>query len=324
MKAITFKAYGPPEVLQLEEVSRPVPKDNEVLIRIQATAVNTGDTRIRAMRIPPGFKLIARLAFGFNKPGKPILGGVLSGKVEEVGAKVTQFKLGDEVFAYTGAKFGGYAEYAAVSEKSTIIHKPEGVSHEEAAAIPFGGNTALVFLRNMGKIQEGEKVLINGASGAIGTFALQLAKHFGAEVTGVCSSRNVELVKSLGADHVIDYKKEDFTQSGKTWDVIFDTVGNLSFDKTQNALSEKGRLLLAVATLPQMLSTIRINLTQKKKVKTGDTFGNKENLKFLAELVAEGKLKVVIDKEYPLEQMADAHRYVDTGRKRGNVVITVG
>lgn len=323
MKAITFKTYGPPEVLKLEEVSKPVPKEDEVLIRIHATAVNTGDTRIRAMRIPPGFRLIARLIFGFNKPKKSILGGVLAGKVEAVGSKVSHFKNGDDVFAYPGAKFGGYAEYATVNEEGSIIHKPEGISFEEAAAIPFGGNTALVFLRDMGKIKKGEKVLVNGASGAIGTFAVQLAKQFGAEVTGVCSTRNIELVKLLGADEVIDYTKEDFTQSGKSWDAILDTVGNLTFAITKDSLTEKGRLLLAVGTLSQMLGAIRINLTQKKKVRTGDTFGNKENLKFLADLAAEGRLKVVIDKEYPLEQMAEAHRYVDTGRKRGNVVIAV-
>lgn len=326
MKAVICTKYGPPEVLQLQEVAKPVPKDNEVLIKIHTTTVTSGDCRIRSFTVPPAFWFAGRLALGITKPRNAILGSSLVGDVEAVGSAVTKFKIGDVVIAVAGQhNLGAYAEYICMSENSVILCKPETVSDAEAAAMPFGGMTAMYFLQE-GQIQPGQQVLINGASGAVGTFAVQFAKHFGAEVTGVCSGANIELVKSLGADRVIDYTKEDFTQNGQTYDIIFDTVGNTNLSQCRNAIKENGVYLHAVMVMAGIKSWWYKRTTGIKVV--GGTFSDNAEyrlslLRPLLELVEQGKIKPVIDRTYPLEEIVEAHRYVDTGRKKGNVVITV-
>ena len=320
MKAITYIKYGPPNVLRLKEVPKPTPKDNEVLIKIQATTVTSGDRRVRSLDMPVGFGLIARLVFGVLRPRQPILGTELAGEIESVGKDVKKFKVGDQVFAFSGASMGCHAEYKCVPEEGAVALKPPNLTYDEAAALSFGGTTALDFFRR-GKLQSGEKVLINGASGGVGTAAVQLAKHFGADVTGVCSTANVELVRSLGANHVIDYTKEDFTQNGETYDVIVDTVGTAPFSRSKGSLKERGRLLLVLSGLPAMLQIPWVSMTSSKKVIAGPATERAEDLRFLAKLAEAGEFKPVIDRRYPFEQIAEAHRYVDTGRKRGNVVI---
>ena len=319
MKAVITTKYGPPEVLEIQEVEKPAPKDNEVLIKTYGATVTAGDCEIRRFDFPLWLWLLARLGFGIRGPRQKILGQELSGEVEEVGNDVTRFKTGDKVFASTGWNLGAYAEYICLPEDGVIAIKPGNISYEEAAAIPTGGLTALHFLRK-GDVQSGQEVLIYGASGSVGTFAVQLAKHFGAEVTGVCSTTNLELVKSLGADKVIDYKKEDFTTSGQTYDAIFDAVLKTSFPRCKSSLKQRGVFLTVDWPLLQALWT---SMRGSRKIIFGIAPIRTEDVIFLKELCEAGKIKSVIDRHYPLEKTAEAHRYVDKGHKTGNVVINV-
>jgi len=322
MKAITYTKYGPPDVLQIEEVAKPSPKDNEILIKTHAATVTSGDCRVRGMNVPVGFGFISRLVFGVSRPRQPILGTELAGEIESVGKNVKNFKVGDQVFAFSGAAMGCYVEYKCMPEDGAVSLKPANLTYDEAAAISFGGTTALDFFKR-GKLQSGEKVLVNGASGGVGTAAVQLAKHFGAEVTGVCSTTNIELVKSLGANHVIDYTKEDFTDNGITYDIIVDTAGTAPFSRIKDSLKEGGRLLLVLGGLPDMLQIPWVLMTSNKKIIAGPASERVEDLHFLAKLAETGEFKPVIDRRYPFEQIAEAHSYIDTGRKKGNVVITL-
>ena len=323
MKAIVFEKYGPPEVLRLKEVEKPAPKDNEVLVKVHATTVTSRDVRYRGFEVPTSAWLPARIVFGFRKPKRTILGSDLSGEIESVGKDVKRFRKGDKVFGTTtDMRFGAYAEYVSLPEEMVLATKPANMTNEEAAAVHFGANTALFFLRQ-GNIQYGQKVLIYGASGSVGTFAVQLAKYYGGEVTGVCSTTNTELVKSLGADKVIDYTKEDFAESGETYDVIFDAVGKSSFSGCIRSLKENGIYLQAVLAPAGSVRGLWTSMTGSKKVIGGTAVDNTEDLVFLKELIEAGKIRSVIDRRYPLEQIVEAHRYVDKGHKKGNVVITV-
>ena len=309
MKAVICTKYGPPEVLQIKDVEKPFPKDNEVLIKILATTVHIGDTKIR--RFEPGlgpvkdffFKPLMRMIVGFTGPRKKILGMELSGEIEAIGKDVTLFKLGDPVFASTEFRFGTYAQYCCIPENGILAIKPINMTHEEAAPVSNGGITALIHLRKA-NIQKGQKVLIYGASGSVGTYAIQIAKYYGAEVTAVCSTSNLDLVKSLGADKVIDYTQKDFTENGETYDVIYDAVGKIKSSKRKKSLSKSGQYLNVLT----MSGNIKLNI---------------KDLYTLKELCEAGKLRTVIDRRYSMEEIVEAHRYVDKGHKKGNVVITI-
>jgi 2-desacetyl-2-hydroxyethyl bacteriochlorophyllide A dehydrogenase len=322
MKAIIFTQYGAPDVLQLTEVTKPTPRDNEVLIRIDATTVTAGDCELRSFKIPLFIWLPLRLYMGLRKPRKHILGQELAGEIEAAGKDVKRFRKGDQVFAATGFSFGAYAEYICLPEDGVLAIKPATMTCEEAAAVPVGGLEALHFLRK-GNIQSGQKVLIIGAGGSIGTFAVQLAKSYGAEVTGVDSTEKLEMLRSLGADHIIDYTQEDFTTNGQTYDVIFDVMGKSSFSRSIRSLKPDGRYLLSNAGLSQMVRGRWTSMRSSKKVIVGAASAKTEDLLILKELIEAGKIHSVIDRRYPLEHIAEAHRYVDTGHKKGNVVITV-
>ena len=324
MKAIVYTEYGPPDVLQLKEIEKPTPEEDEVLVRVYATTVTSGDYR---MRDPELSTRVLALLFGFNigltKPKNTRLGSELAGEIEAVGKDVTLFKKGDQVYGITGDDLGANAEYVCMPEEAALAPKPANMTYEEAAAIPFGSHTALYFLRDKANVQSGQKVLIYGASGSVGSAAVQLAKHFGAEVTGVCSTANVEMVKSLGADHVIDYTKEDFTKNGQTYDVIFETVGKSSFSKNISSLKEGGIYLGGSAGMSEMMQMQWASMRGGKRVAFGPAPEHKEDLVFLKELIEAGELKAVIDRRFPLPQTAEAHRYAEKGHKKGNVVITV-
>jgi NADPH:quinone reductase-like Zn-dependent oxidoreductase len=318
MKAIQYTRYGAPDVLKLEEVATPVPKDNEVLIRIFATAVSSGDVRLR--KADP---FAVRFLFGFLKPKSKILGVVLAGDVHAIGKDVTLFKEGDQIYGSTGLGLGTYAEYICLPQHGVLAPKPANLTYDEAAAIPFGGTAALSFLRK-GKIQRGQKVLIYGASGAVGTSAVQLAKHFGAEVTAVCSTANLDLMSRLGADKVIDYTKGGFVVIPQHYDIILDTVGKSPFSSCVKSLKRDGYYLRVVhMSLSPILRGLWISMTTKKKVIGGGISETADDLIFLKELVEAGRLKPVIDRTYSLEQIVEAHAYVEKGHKKGNVVVTV-
>jgi NADPH:quinone reductase-like Zn-dependent oxidoreductase len=317
MKAAVYIQYGLPGVLQVKQVENPIPQKNEVLVRIKATAVNSGDIRLR--KADP---FAVRFIFGLIKPKINILGCVFSGEVESVGEDVKLFKVGDFVFGHTNMRFGSYAEYLCIRDNASIALKPANISHKEAAVIPFGGVTALHFIKKV-KIKPGQKVLVVGASGAVGSAAVQLAKSFGAEVTGICSTANIALVKALGADKVIDYTKEDFNQTGETYDIIFDTVKAISVSRSMKSLNKTGTMILSAAGMLEMLLGLWISIVSKKKIMAGVISHKAADLIFLKELIATEKFKPVIDKTYSLEQIAEAHAYVEKGHKKGNVAIEV-
>ena len=327
MKAIIWTEYGPPDVLQLKEVEKPVPKDNEVLVRIYATTVTAGDCEQRSLKLRIWHALLMRAYVGLKRPKRiTILGMDLAGEIESVGKNVKRFRKGDQIFASTGfVRMGTYAEYICLPEEpkdGALAIKPANMTYEEAAAVPNGGLEALCFLRQ-GNVQSGQKVLINGAGGTVGTFAVQIAKSFGAEVTGVDNTGKLDMLRSIGADHVIDYTQEDFTKKSETYDFILDMVGKSSFSGSISSLEQNGRYLIAIPGPSQMVRGRWTSLISNKKVIFGAAHLRTEDLIFLKELVEAGKLKAVIDRTYPLEQIVEAHRYVDKGHKKGNVVITI-
>ncbi len=331
MKASLYTEYGAPDVLHLADVAQPAPQDNEILVRIHATTVNFGDLMARNFKavsprrfnMPSIIWLPARLAFGVNKPRKHILGSEFAGEVAAVGSAVTRFKAGDQVFGYRGEKMGAYAEYVCVAEDGAVALKPANLNYEQSAAIPYGAIMALSLLRKA-NIQPGQKVLINGASGGIGSAAVQLAKHLGAEVTGVCGASGRDFVKSLGADHVIDYTQEDFTQSDATYDLIFDILGKSSFSRCKRVLKPGGMMLYASFKSKQLLQMLWTSRSGHQKVICALAPGSLADLLTIKELIEAGKIKAVIDRRFPLDQAAEAHRYVEQGGKRGHVVITLG
>jgi len=331
MKAIVYTEYGPPEVLRLEEVGKPVPRDKEILIRIHATPVSFGDKLVRNLKeITPGkfhmpflFWLFAKIYFGFGKPKITILGSEFAGEIEAVGKDVKRFREGDQVFGFRGQSMGAYAEYLCMPENGVVALKPANTTYAEAAAFPYGAIMALNLLRKV-DLRPGQRVLVNGASGGIGPFVVQLAKsHFGANVTGVCSTPRLEYVKSLGAEKVIDYTKEDFTDRDETYDFIFDILGKSSFSKVKRSLKPNGRCLLVSFKMKQLFQMLWTSLIGNKKVICTLSTEKAEDLAFIKELIEAGEIKTVIDKCYPLEQAAEAHRYVEQGHKKGSVVITV-
>ena len=320
MKAIAATKYGPPEVLQLREVDTPVPKNNEVRIKVHTAVVGPADCAFRK-----GKPFIIKLIYGFTKPRLPIPGVELAGEIETAGKDVKSFKKGDRVFGMSPDRFGAHAEYLCLPEKKPLVVMSNDMTYEEAVGICDGATTALTFLRDSAKIQNGQKVLINGASGAVGAYAVQIAKHFEAHVTGVCSSSNLDLVKGLGADRVIDYTEEDFTKSGEFYDVIFDAVGKLSFARCKGSLNQNGVYLTTVISVKIFRNMLWTALLGGKKAKfvTAGLKQNKDNLNFLNELFEAGKIKAVIDRRFPLGQIVEAHHYVETGHKKGNVIINL-
>ncbi len=322
MKAIVCTKYGPPDVLQIKELEKATPKANEVLIRNYATTVTLFDCWMRSCTSPPGFGIPVRLANGIRKPKKPVFGTELAGEIEAVGKHVKKFKKGDPVFGFTGESMGTHAEYICMPVDGALAMKPANMTYEEAACIPYGALTALFFLRK-GNIQSGQKVLIFGASGGVGTAAVQLAKYFGAQVTGVCSTTKLELVRSLGADKVIDYTNEDFTKSDEIYDIILDTIGKSSVLRSKRLLKKEGAYLFTTFGLPKLFQMLWLKITSHRKVIIGVVEERTEDLIFLKRLIEEGKIRSMIDRRYPLEKIAEAHRYIEQGNKRGQVIITL-
>lgn len=325
MKAILCTDYGPPDVLQLGEIDKPVPKDGEVLIRIRATSVTAADCELRRFDFPGWVRLPMRLWFGLRRPRRPVLGQEVAGDIELVGKEVKSLRKGDRVFGTTGIRLGAYAEFICLPERSqdgAIATMPANLGYEQAAVVPYGGGEALQFLRKA-NIRGGQKVLINGAGGSFGTFAVQLAKIFGAHVTAVDSRAKLEMLQALGADRVIDYTREDFTESRETYDVIFDVVRNSPSRRMVRSLSESGCYLTANPGLSQLLHGLWARMTSKKRVIFGASSGTSEDLAYLRGLIEAGKLRPVIDRSFPLAQMAEAHRYAETGQKQGNIVISI-
>lgn len=320
MKAAIYRQYGSPSVVGVEEWPRPVPGANDVLIRVRATTVTSADWRIRSLSMPYGFAAVGRLAFGIRIPRQPILGSELSGDVVEVGAAVRKFSVGDAVVAFTGAKLGTHAEYCRVCADAVIVHKPSTLSYDTAAALAFGGTTALDFFRR-GGLRAGDRVLINGASGTVGSAMVQLAAQAGAEVTAVCSGANAELVRQLGAAQVVDYTRADFAAGGKQYDIIADTVGNAPYPRVRAVLAARGRLLQVLATLPQMLRAPWVNISSRHRVVAGPTAERVDDLQTLVDMAVDGRFNPLIDSQFPFEEIVAAHARVETGRKRGSIVI---
>ena len=323
MRAAIYERYGPPEDVVIREVPTPIPGAGDVLIRIRATTVSTGDWRVRSLELPKGFGPFARLALGITRPRQPILGTELSGVIEAVGDGVQAFSVGDEVFAFADAKMGSHAEFRSIPANGLVARKPANLSFEQAAALSFGGMTMLGFFRR-GSLASGERVLVNGASGCVGSAAIQLARHFGAEVTAVCGPANVALVREVGAHHVIDYTQDDFAANGETYDLIVDTVGNANYSRVKRSLSKGGRLLAVLAELTDMLLSPLVAMTGGHRVIAGPALARVEELHRLAEIASAGAFTPVVDQVYRFEQIVDAHRRVETGRKRGSVVVTIG
>jgi len=323
MKAVICNKFGSADFLVIEEVQQPVPADHELLIKIHCTTVTTADWRVLTRTMPLGFKTLSGFVFGFSAPRNPILGTELSGTIKALGKSVSKFKVGDSVIGVSGAGFGCHTEYRCMHENSNIFLKPAKLSFAEAAALPFGSVTAFDYLKNKAKIQSGEHILIHGASGAVGSAAVQIAKYFGAIVTGVCSARNFDFVKALGADFVIDYTKENFLDKPKTYDIILDTVGTLSFAQSQKKMTDKGRLLLVSGSLPDMLPIFYAPLFSSKRVIAGPANETKANISAVLDLAADGRIRSLIDREFEFSDIQDAYRYVEGRHKRGNVVINV-
>lgn len=322
MKAATYKSYGPPSVVVLTEVPMPRPDPHEVLIRIHASTVSSADWRARSLVMPAGFGWMARPVFGMFGPRQPILGTELAGEIVAIGKDVTLFKAGDLVFAYTGARYGSHAEYRVMSERGLVMHKPANLSFDEAAALSFGGTTALHFLKAKGGIKTGDNVLIIGASGCVGSAAVQLAKHFGATVTGVCSTANLALVRKIGADAVIDYTVQDFTGTSQTFDIILDTTGTAPYSRCGHLLKPGGRLLIVHGTLAQTIGIGGPSRSSGHRSIGGVANVTVGDLRQLADMALAGIFRPIIDRSYPLENVVEAHAYVDQGHKRGSVVLT--
>jgi NADPH:quinone reductase-like Zn-dependent oxidoreductase len=320
MKAVLYKSFGSPNVFEIPDIEKPAPEPHEVLIKVFASTVTTADCMMRR-----GDTVLSRVLLGLFRPKKKfrILGTEFSGIIEATGSEVKKFKTGDEIYAFRGFGTGCYAQYKCMNENGSLAIKPGNMSFPEAASVVDGATTALFFLRDKARVQKGQKILINGASGSIGTFAVQLAKYFGCDVTGVCSTKNVELVRSLGADKVVDYTKDDFTLNGENYDVIFDTVGRSSFELCRKSLTENGKYVVTVMTFKTVLQTFLTKLGKKKKVIWGMSVDKTEALNFIRTLIEEGKLKTIIDRKYTLEEISEAHSYVEKGHKTGNVVINI-
>lgn len=325
MKAVVFDTYGPADVLRIEEVARPEPRDNEVRVRVHAAGVSAEDPKMRAFDHPPMLRLPIALLFGYPRPRTRVLGMELSGVVDAVGAAVTRFRVGDPVFGYTGIGLGAHAEYRCLREDGVLAHRPSALADEDAAVATNGALTALVYLRDFARLRAGERVLVYGASGAVGTAAVQLAKHFGAHVTGVCSAGNAELVRAIGADQTIDYAREDFADADEAYDVVFDTVGKTTITRVRRCLTPRGRYLVTVFGLRELAQMVWTRFVPGVRMLGGASNfrWNAEDLAWLAAAMATGALRPVVDRCYPMAQAADAHRYVEAGHKKGNVVLRI-